>query len=333
METTPIAQDSLTDVPPPKKYVRTFEGDIEVAKKGGTADLPPREGPIPLKTYAGDFSQRMKETHASTTTVLAAEQDAVRSVPQDASEKLSRGNVLYVIAGIILLILGGSGASIAYMRYLKNTGPIILAPAISAPIFIDEKEEIGGANQEAILKAIIQSVTRSLAPHTVRLLYIDSTTTDTDNSVFSALQLPAPGILLRNIHVARSMAGIVSIEGEQNPFFILSVASYGDTFSGMLSWESTMPRDLNALFPEYPHSSVSAVSTSSPQTTATSSPTIRPTFHDEVISNHDARVYRDANNRSILVYGYWNRTTLIIARNPSAFIEIIGRLATAYTQR
>ena len=128
------------------------------------------------------------------------------------------------------------------------------------------------------------------------------------------------------------MAGIVNLApssvvgtgGKQSPFFILSVASYGDTFAGMLSWEPTMPRDLGALF----HSYLTNVSTS---TSATSTPKVSAPilFRDEVISNHDVRIYRDAEGRSILLYGYWNQTTLIIARDPEAFIEIAGRISTS----
>ena len=56
------------------------------------------------------------------------------------------------------------------------------------------------------------------------------------------------------------------------------------------------------------------------------------TFHDEVVSNHDVRIYRDAAGKSILLYGYWNQFTLVIARDPAAFTEILGRLATSRSQ-
>ena len=219
--------------------------------------------------------------------------------------------------------------------------PAVISESKISPDFssVDEKEKIAGTSPKEILQAIEQSVMRQLAPHTVRLLYTDLATT-TGASVFSALQLPAPGALLRNVDAAYSMAGIVNVEdpsislgvNSQSPFFILSVASYGDTFAGMLSWEPTMPRDLRALFPLYPQLPVSTVSTSSPQTTATSTPVFILSFRDEVVHNHDVRIYRDADGQSVFLYGYWNQTTLIIARDPAAFIEILGRLATTRAQ-
>ena len=70
-------------------------------------------------------------------------------------------------------------------------------------------------------------------------------------------------------------------------------------------------------------------STSSPQATVPPARTFSIFFFDEVVANHDVRIYRDAEGRSILLYGYWNQTTLVIARDPSAFAEILGRLATS----
>src|SRR3989344_1706775 len=347
----------MDDATAPKKYIRTLEGDMEAVKKGITPILSPLKAPStvgptpkpepllpstppipkvespkpsPIETYSGDFLQRMKDTHASTATVLAAEQDASTSgITQDPPRKSPKSNIIYVIAGIILVLLGIAGSYIAYTSYLTKVEPIILTPTVSAPIFVDDKEKISGTSPNEIMQAIEQSVARSLAPNTIRFLYTDFATT-TDNSVFSALQLPAPGALLRNVNASGSMAGIINVGDGQNPFFILSVTSYGDTFAGMLSWEKTMIRDLDALFPQY--SQVSTISTSSPQTTATSTPILILSFRDEVVANHDTRVYYDAEGRSILLYGYWNQATLVIARDRASFTEIIGRLATTRTQ-
>lgn len=342
MDTTPTIPSASPDAGQPrpspkatagtaKRYIRTLEGDIEILKKSGTSYLAPPGKPekpetVPLETYEGDFLDRVKETRASTATVLAAEQDLAPRIPRQAPpERFSRGDILYGIAGGILILAGGVGAYVAYTRYLAASAPIVLAPAAEAPIFVDEREGVSGAGL-ALLQAMEQSVKRPLAGGAVRLLYLEGATT---TSVFSALRLPSPGALSRNIVAAGSMAGVVNVPstsleagGAQSPFFILSVASFGDTFAGMLAWETTMPRDLNSLFPPY----LSATATS---TAATTTPAA---FRDEVIANHDARVYRDTASRSVLLYGYWNQTTLVIARDPAAFIEILGRLATSRSQ-
>ncbi len=389
-----------------KKYIRTLEGDMEIVKKGGAPDLaplkelqtpaerlvaaspitPPAEekpAPVveerkemsvpeikssPIQTYEGDFRDKVKEEKASPATVLAAEQDA-RDIEDEPAlvKKRSLGGIFYTLFGIIFLIVGGVGVYIAYTRYAVSLIPVILAPTVSSPIFVDERKEVSGTGA-ALLQEIEESVTDPLASGSVRLLYTKSSTT-TDQSVFSALQKPAPDILLRNINAENSMAGVVNVGGVQSPFFILSVISYSSTFSGMLSWEKTMPGDLTELFPAYSNiiassetnaaatstlsaavatttatttiaariATTTATTTASTTTATTTSPSIIKKmvagFRDEVVGNHDVRIYRDENGQSIVLYGYWNQTTLIIARDPLAFTEIINRLATSQSQQ
>lgn len=289
-----------------------------------SASAPESIKPTPLKTYASDFSDRMKEVHASTATVLAAEQDAVPQMYQSAPGS-SQSGFFYILAGVALLVASGFGVYFAYTHYSASLAPIILAPTVSAPIFVDEREQISG-NGAALLQAINQSINKPLAESAVRLLYTADATT-TNNSVFLALHEPAPNVLLRNINASGGMAGIVNTGGSpsntlgtgQSPFFILSVSSYNNTFSGMLSWEATMSKNLEPLFPRYEIASTTATTTIAG-------------FRDEVVGNHDVRIYRNTAGQSVLLYGYWNQETLIIARDPAAFAEILQRLATSRTQ-
>ena len=373
-----ILQSNATPSEQPKKYIRTLEGDIATLQSGGTPDLalfvekspspaerlieaspitpiqestqlpPPTQEPVeapafkpkepaPIETYESDFSDRIKETNASHTTVLAAEQDSGPMLPEAVSKpQSSRINLAYIFGGITLLVVGGVGMYFAYEYYSSSLAPVMIASTVSSPIFVDDREQISGVGA-TLLQAIEQSVTHSLASGTIRLLYKENMTTS--DSVFSDLQMPAPDILLRNVNATGSMAGVINVGGDQSPFFILSAASYSDTFSGMLSWESHMPSDLNALFPAYPTpapTSTVTVSTTTATTTTTvvapSTQTVAAGFHDETVNNHDVRVYRDTKNRVVLLYGYWNQTTLVIARNASAFAVILQRLATSRTQ-
>jgi len=375
MDTPPkkiITLDGTSSDNGPKKYIRTFEGDMEMLKKGGTPDLQPllpkadvpnqvprpvpaplpitpppppvpplpspkaTEGtapqiteprPSPIQTYSSDFSERLRQTQASTATVLAAEQDAKGVTVTE--EKQSRRGVVFVVIGIVLLILGGVGAYVGYTRYLAQIQLVALPPPISAAISVDEREEITAGPPSEIVLALTQSLARPLASNAVRLIYSALSTT-TDNSIFAALQPPAPNILLRNIYAPGSMAGVVNAGGVQTPFFILSVASYSDTFAGMLSWEPRMPGDLAALFPSFAEGfgGQAPSSTSTAAVVATSTPVFSVFFHDEVVDNHDVRIYRDARGQSVVLYGYWDQHTLIIARDPAAFTELLSRLAT-----
>ncbi|HUY05479.1 MAG TPA: hypothetical protein VMV62_02040 [Candidatus Paceibacterota bacterium] len=355
----------------PEKYIRTFANDMSIFQKGGTPGLAPLRAPepaerlvgpspiaaapepvtvlpteppislsaaasisaapSPLKTYSGDFRARVQETQASTATVLAAEQDAAapRTAPAAAeTPRKDARNRWYVAGGVFLLVVGGVGIYIAYSQYLVTTAPVVVAPAAVAPIFVDSQEQVSGTGT-ALMQAIEQSVGKPLALNTVRLLAYDQSAAGI--SVFSSLDTNAPGILTRNIDASRSMAGVVNTASGQSPFFILSVGSYSATFSGMLSWELAMQSDLGVLYPSYP-APVTATSTATSTRSATAAaPGQQIGFRDEVVSNHDVRIYRDSAGRSILLYGYWNQTTLVIARDPAAFAEILGRLATSHS--
>lgn len=387
---------------------------------------PPEPGPIPLETYQDDFAQRMKTQSASTASILAAEEDARAGEPQRAAKEIPTGSIIYVIAGIALLAIGVAGAYYGYAVYLVKQAPVIVTSAAAAPIFVDDRQEISGTGS-ALLAQVETSVATPIAQGAVRFLYLPVSTTTSD-SVFDALGLPAPGKLMRNINPAGSMAGVIrEQDGSQSPFFILSVSSYGETFSGMLAWEPTILNDLAGLYPALPapaqatstatttqqappasalpsktlgpgssgedvrklqillaldptlypealitgtygsltvkavqrfqakygiaSSGVSGYGSVGPKTLAkladvfgggaagasqaasSAPPVLAPAagFHDEVVANHDARAYRDAYGRNLLVYGYWNQTTLVIARDEAAFAELITRLGTSHT--
>jgi hypothetical protein len=350
VESTPLSPRAHTLMPPLVTPIETYSPKERLVAASPITPTPPVPTPpvelppppprahtltpplvAPIETYSGDFLQMVKETHASTATVLAAEQDkAQKWVPQATPEK-SRGNLLYIIAGVVLLIAGSTGAYVAYTRYLSAIVPIVPLLGVSAPIFVDEREQVSGSGT-VLLKAIETSVARPLASNAVRLLYSTNATAD----IFSSLFVGAPDILLRNVNAGGSMAGIVNAGGSKSVFFILSVSAYGNTFSGMLSWEKSMPRDFGALWGAYPSTSSSVTTSQATTTTKTTATTTvsrtQLSFHDEVVANHDARVYRDSAGRSVLLYGYWNQTTLVIARDPAAFAEILQRLATSRAQ-
>jgi len=413
---------------PGAKYIRTFTGDMIVARKGGTPDLTPydehkkllaetplpppepvvkasspiaavmpkpkppppiwdeqvreatlarlhtqmavdeaagihrstersrligleeveEKGSTPLRTYSDDFSKEAKEEGATTFSVLAAEQDAGPHTTGVVVDSPLR-KYLYAGGGVTLLIIGGVGAYMGYAAYRAAQAPVVIPSEVSAPIFVEEREEVSG--QGASLKeAILRSATRPLSTNSVRFLYSTNATTTRD-SIFVTAQISAPNILRRNVIGEGSMVGVLTAGGAQAPFFILAVTSYNETFAGMLSWESTMAEDLEEFFippplppppPPLPVATSTATSTgksaSSTPAQSTTTPAVATPpapvagFRDEVIANHDVRVYRDTTGQSRLLYGYWDQQTLLIARNAAAFTELVGRLANSRTR-
>ena len=132
--------------------------------------------------------------------------------------------------------------------------------------------------------------------------------------------------------------GVIHEGGETRAFFALRVSSYERTFAGMLTWEPLMMRDLGLLYPLYPEDVIEEpvvdLSASTTPKVASTTPRIVPApavsrgrFEDTVVANRDVRILRDTRGRSLLLYGYADKETLVIARNEASFAALITRLA------
>lgn len=305
----------------------------------------PVAAPAAIHTYKSDFSDKAKETGASKISILAAEQNALgRAAP--VALKTPKKSYTLLIAGAVLLLLAG-GASI-YFAFAFVTGhpPVIVAPSVPSLIFADERVELHGTSAE-LRSGLAKLSDMQLQDGGVAVAYVTySTTTDKGKTVtlpaaggalISAMGLPAPEILLRNIDPA-STVGVVHAGSETRPFFIFRVGSFERTFAGMLDWESRMGSDLALFYPPYPEVAVEPVPFSTTTATSTTNAASMPfsafslSFADDVVDNQDVRVLRDASGRSLLLYGYRDKQTLIVARDEAAFSELLKRLASTRAQ-
>jgi hypothetical protein len=305
---------------------------VEVPKKSADA-------PAPFHSYSTDFSDRIDTQHASQFSVLAAEDANAWKAPA-TKKKL---NLLPIIAGVVLVAAGGGGVFAAY-HFLSQAAPIATAPSVPSLIVPDEKVVLTGSGS-TLLKALANQAGQSLPSDEVLLTYTTQATTtkqgvietpESGGALITALNLPAPDILIRNIDPS-SMVGVVNAGTQTRAFFILRVLSYERTFAGMLAWEPTIGRDLVLLYPSYPAPPpVQVIQPVVATTTATTTPVVvapvqtlpqlPPQFVDEVVDNHNARALKDSEGRTIIIYGYADPQTLIIARDEAAFTLLIGRL-------
>jgi hypothetical protein len=312
--------------------------------------------PSPIHTYKSDFADEIDAKHASKFSVLAAEKDAPIKKQKPIRAKSEHAGIIAVIGGVILLIAGGGALAAGYAYMIKNTpAPLVLGPA--SLISYDSKVQLSGSGSD-LMTQLAQKAGQALPVNTVLLTYIDESTTTpqgvteepaTGGAFITEMNLQAPNILIRNIN-PNSMVGIVNAKGETAPFFILKVDSYESTFAGMLQWESSMLSSLRELYPLYPKPVVQqqpapvVATTSSTSTSTTQSarmvvapfiPQIDPStpstngFVDEVVDNHSARVLKDNSGRTLLIYGYYDKATLIIARDESAFTLLVSRLTAS----
>ncbi len=285
----------------------------------------------PIHTYKSDFRDYVHDTNASETQMLAKEQDSISNEKQKSPK--NKNNIWFAVGGIIFLVLSISGLWYAYSYNSKLSAPVATKTTAPTLIFVDSQQELFGTGTE-LINSLARSASKPLANGSMRLTYISvatstmfgATTTSPASGgyLIAALGLPMPEILMRNISL-NSTVGIIHAGTQTRPFFVMRVASYDAAFAGMLRWEKTIGNDMNILYPKYRDMSSTTSATSTQFT-------IAPSFVDKIITNHDVRVLSDSEGRSILMYGFLNKKTLIIARNAPAFTEITNRLSNLNTQ-
>jgi hypothetical protein len=289
----------------------------------------------PIHTYTTDFSDHVEKEHATAFAVLAADRDTPR---RPVPTKQKKTNFLPIIAGILLLVLGTGSLFAAYL-YMSKSAPVPSIIATPSLIIPDSKIALSGTGS-TLLQAFVHQADQPLPDNNVLLTYINESTTTPDGVIeqaasggafITSLNLPAPDILLRNIDPI-STVGIVHAGSETRPFFILRVTSYERTFAGMLEWEGNMAQNLSTLYPRYKASEV-ASSASSTTPVVSSSYGIDPTapasqFMDEIVASHDTRVLKDGAGRTIILYGYTDKQTLILSRDEASFTLLLSRMSS-----
>ncbi|KND51511.1 MAG: hypothetical protein AB202_03000 [Parcubacteria bacterium C7867-007] len=286
--------------------------------------------PTNLHTFKSDFADHIDSQKATTFSVLAAQSDSKENLartPKPASTTSKKPNLPFILGGVTLLVLGIGIVGGSYWFVSVRTPSSGLPFIVPSLIFADEKVEITGDSGPELMQALAAVAQGPSVNGNIIVTYI----TEREEGVVSIPQAGgqlikqlfqnAPDILLRNI-TDGSTVGVIDAGDSNAPFFILDVSSYERTFAGMLGWEPTIAANLAPLYP--PH--LENVSTS------TGARIVNPTrFMDKSVANHDVRVLIDSNNKTILIYGYRDKQTLIIARDEAAFSAILVRLAAGNT--
>jgi hypothetical protein len=289
----------------------------------------PVEGPASLHTYSTDFSDKMEREGASNISVLAAQGNASQTSIAKVVPQKKPSMLLKLAAGLGVVLLAGAGIYGIYILVTGNekTPLIVQAPSL---VFADERRELQGPDYKAELAGL---ATEPLVSGNVLITYVTRVVDTEEGSVtepqpggalIQALDLGAPDILLRNTEPL-STVGVINAGSETRPFLVFRVTSFERTFAGMLTWEASIQEDLALFYPAYPAATVS-LSTTTVATTTMPLPGVQMMFRDEVVENHDVRVLRDTRGRSIMLYGYRDKTTLIIARDEAAYLELANRL-------
>ncbi|MEK7201833.1 MAG: hypothetical protein AAB737_04325, partial [Patescibacteria group bacterium] len=313
---------------------------------------PVASAPVPVAdttdrfhSYSTDFKDKVSETKASSFSVIAAEQDAVKTAPTRIPST-SRLPILQVLIGVVLLALASGGAYALYLYIGARQVVPTITLSVPSLIAADEYKKVEGSGNE-LMRALAMVASEPLVTGNALVTYVAQPATGDQGTIagtpapggvlIKALALQAPDLLLRNIDET-STVGVIQEGGENRAFFVLRVSSYERTFAGMLTWEPLMERELALLYPLYPEdvveepvvdlsASTTPVASSTPPKVFAAPAVSLVRFADAVVANRDVRILRDSRGRSLVLYGYADKETLIIARNEAAFASLITRLA------
>ncbi len=278
----------------------------------------PKKNPIhALRTYQGDVEEAMSKSNTSKADIFLAEQKRKDSTILEPERKINNEarNKFFIIIGSILLLLGILTVGSVY--YIQSNKKVVLDQQTRALIgFTEEKiMQVSGSPREQLLSNL-NTEKLSFKQPVNSVLYIN--TVDTGGlpaDIQSILQLITPNIpdsFIRSLDT-KYMIGVYSFDTNE-PFIILKIADYPSAFAGMLKWEKYAVSDIGQLF-------------NIQRSTTT------PEFIDEAFRNEDLRVLKSASNKTILLYSFIDKNTLVITKNENIFTAIVSKyLVSGQTQ-
>lgn len=275
----------------------------------------------PIHTYKSDVAGFIK-TEGKTMADIAIAENARHSkyMEEEAAEPvLAKRAVTIALVAVILIALS---AGIIWIASLKKPSMEQTAsnPNYAPAMFISgiDKRDIPVDNLD--LSRTLNSITAALQQSSP-FLVLNITTKSADGAntaidsptFFNKLGIYPPADLLRALS-GQFAAGSI---GGQARFLVIKTNYYAGAFSGMFEWENAIANDLrNFLNLPLPNNSGIVTSGSGASTTVIS--TNQSSFIDAVISNRDARVFKDGAGATILLYLFPDNNTIIITGSENA---------------
>ena len=229
--------------------------------------------------------------------------------------------VLFVLAGILIAVG-------AYYAYVLNTVPPEQTLDDPAMFFTEARERIditelesyevmpllAGVRRET--RAALGAIVEFYITHEADTFGESTRATQLNPAVFLEAFDASVGTTFLNTLGNKYLLGVHIIDDGTMPFLVLTSASHGHTFAGMLAWETAIEEDLAPFF--------------SPRGVY-----LRPAiasgarFEDTTIENLDIRFIRDENGQTRLLYAFVNRTTVVVTTNLRTLLELAARIRVA----
>ena len=262
-----------------------------------------------LRTFQGDVDEAISKNNYSTSDIFLAEQkrrDHTFPIgPQDTASR----NKFFIFLGGILLLLGI--ITIVAVYYIKSSEEVALIQKTKTLMGFSKEVNfnIASSSREDLLNKII-SEKQSFNLPLNSVLYINIINSDaTSANVEDVLWLLSPNMpsSLSRSFENKYMLGVYSFDTNE-PFIILRTNDFPVSFAGMLKWENNMVLDLGRLFTIFQNIG-----------------TTTDTFIDKTLKNKDLRVLKKNDGKTVLLYSFIDKNTLVITTNENIFTAILGK--------
>ncbi|HET8575328.1 MAG TPA: hypothetical protein VFM02_04145 [Candidatus Paceibacterota bacterium] len=212
-----------------------------------------------FRTYRDDFKRGVKDKGPAVISGILAEEDEKRRLAKAASGAAPK-NLFFVILSAILF-LGSLGIILFVFLLHHQQQPV----ALSTPhLILAEENKTIPLKENPSTKELYQLLTAaehaSIPQNTVEnLSFVQTISTGSGNNakalqkiaipkdIFSALASDGSTQLLNTL-TDQYMFGIYASASGNHPFMILKTNAYENAFSGMMSWEKTLPQEFYLWF-------------------------------------------------------------------------------------
>lgn len=270
-----------------------------------------------LRTYTSDMADAVRENEASVIKIALAEKDKrEREKIYKEADGTKSSKIFFILGGIFLIVAAIVGSTFLLSKKEKTSIPVVK----NTNTFIVHDsylfEDLTDLSKPEDLFAKINQVSET-TPGTVRAIFLSKMVNEiskdlTTSDFISQFGINAPGALTRSLTNKYLLGQYFEKDSSGRKikyFLIFETNNYNQAYASLLSWETTMLKDLSVFFKSNTQEENNS----------------QRKWQDLVINNIDVRVLYGDNGQTVLYYAFINNK-LLIADNIDGLKEIINRL-------
>ncbi len=304
-------------------FDKSTDTEVEGSEEPGGGGVARREPYIKtIRTYKSDVASTIKKQKTSVVSAITAELEKDDTLEKFTTKKdkakLYVTYALITLAGLFVII---GIALIFYFTLIYQGNKSVLPPEV-VPSFIfteqQEKVDLSGTDRRSALQLLTNTKDIvSVSLDEVALLYlVEGELVFTAGKFLTHIDAQVSGAFLRSLADDMNI-GVHVFKGNQ-PFIIFKTNFYENSFAGMLQWEKNMNEDLAPLFGPVVQLE---------QGTTTDTLFSASSFRDKIFKNKDTRILTH-EGKTILMYSFVDKNTILLTTNEDTFEEIITRITS-----